>query len=248
MHWESLTQDLRYTFRTLRRDAGFFAVAVMIIALGIGANTAIFSVVNGLLFRPLQIRAAERLVWIANAGGGPGLSSVTSRVSTFLEWQKQNRSFEELAAYFAFFDYGSYTMLGAGEPERLIGVGVSQNLLSFLGVQPALGRNFTVEECKDDAPLSIILTHGLWQRRFGADPNIVGRRLTLNNGPATVIGVLPGELRFLRSLRSRFARRHDRAVPAYTDNRPLWKYTGSHRPDEAGCHDTASTGRDRSYQ
>ena len=196
MHWESLTQDLRYTFRTLRRDAGFFAVAVMIIALGIGANTAIFSVVNGLLFRPLQIRAAERLVWIANTGGGPGLSSVTSRVSTFLEWQKQNRSFEELAAYFAFFDYGSYTMLGAGEPERLIGVGVSQNLLSFLGVQPVLGRNFTVEECKDDAPLSIILTHGLWQRRFGADPNIVGTQLTLNNGPATVIGVLPANFDF----------------------------------------------------
>jgi putative ABC transport system permease protein len=196
MHWESLTQDLRYTFRTLRRDAGFFAVAVMIIALGIGANTAIFSVVNGLLFRPLQIRAADRLVWIANAGGGPGLSSVTSRVSTFLEWQKQNRSFEELAAYFAFFDYGSYTMLGAGEPERLIGVGVSQNLLSFLGVQPALGRNFTVDECKDDAPLSILLTHGVWQRRFGADPNIVGRRLTLNNGPATVIGVLPASFDF----------------------------------------------------
>jgi predicted permease len=196
MQWESLTQDLRYTFRTLRRDAGFFAVAVMIIALGIGANTAIFSVVNGLLFRPLQIRAADRLVWIANAGGGPGLSSVTSRVSTFLEWQKQNRSFEELAAYFAFFDYGSYTMLGAGEPERLIGVGVSQNLLSFLGVQPALGRNFTVDECKDDAPLSILLTHGVWQRRFGADPNIVGRRLTLNNGPATVIGVLPASFDF----------------------------------------------------
>ena len=191
MHWESLTQDFRYTFRAFRRDLAFFAIAVMIIALGIGANTAIFSVVNGLLFKPLQIRAADRLVWIANTGSGPGLSSVTSRVSTFLEWQKSNRSFEELAAYFAFFDYGSYTMLGAGEPERLVGVGVSQNLLSFLGVQPVLGRNFTIDECKDNAPLSIILTHGLWQRRFGADRNVVGKQLTLNNGPATVIGVLP---------------------------------------------------------
>jgi putative ABC transport system permease protein len=191
MHWESLTQDLRYTFRAFRRDLGFFTVAVLIIALGIGANTAIFSVVNGLLFRPLQIRAADRLVWIANTGSGPGLSSVTSRVSTFLEWQRSNRSFEELAAYFAFFDYGSYTMLGAGEPERLVGVGVSQNLLSFLGVQPVLGRNFTIDECKDNAPLSIILTHGLWQRRFGADRNVIGKQLTLNNGPATVIGVLP---------------------------------------------------------
>jgi predicted permease len=196
MHWESFAQDLRYTLRTLRRDAGFFLVAVMIIALGIGANTAIFSVVNGLLFRPLQIRAADRLVWIANTGGGPGLSSVTSRVSTFLEWRKSNRSFEELAAYFAFFDYGSYTMAGAGQPERLIGVGVSQNLLSFLGIQPVLGLNFTADECKDNAPLSIILTHGLWQRRFGADPNVVGRQLTLNSGPATVIGVLPASFDF----------------------------------------------------
>ena len=135
MHWESLTQDLRYTFRTLRRDTGFFAVAVMIIALGIGANTAIFSVVNGLAifghckFRPQSVLSGSQISAV-----GPGLSSVTSRVSTFLEWQKANRSFEELAAYFAFFDYGSYTMLGAGEPERLIGVGVSQNLLSFLDV------------------------------------------------------------------------------------------------------------------
>jgi putative ABC transport system permease protein len=109
MRFENLTQDVRYTLRTLRRDAGFFTTAVLIIALGIGANTAIFSVVNGLLFRPLAFEGSDRLVWIANAGGGPGLSSVTSRVSTFLEWQKQNRTFEELAAYFAFFDYGSYT-------------------------------------------------------------------------------------------------------------------------------------------
>src|SRR4051812_18262151 len=125
MNWESLTQDIRYTLRTLRRDAGFAIAAVLIIALGIGANTAMFSVVNGLLFRPLAFQGSDRLVWIANSGSG-GLSSVTSRVSTYLEWQKTNRSFEEIAAYFAFFDYGNYTMLGVGEPERLIGVGVSQ--------------------------------------------------------------------------------------------------------------------------
>lgn len=195
MPWESLTQDVRYTFRTLRRDAGFFAVAVSIIALGIGANTAIFSVVHGLLFRPLEFRGSGRLVWIANTGTG-GLSSVTSRVSTFLEWRKANRSFEDLAGYFAFFDYGSYTMLGVGEPERLIGVGVSQNFLSFLGVQPALGRSFTAEESQDGAPLAIILTHGLWQRRFGSDPKIVGRRVTLNNGPASIVGVLPADFDF----------------------------------------------------
>lgn len=196
MQWESFTQDVRYTFRGLRRDAGFFIVAVLIIALGIGSSTAIFSVVHGLLFRPLDFKGADRLVWIANTGTSGGKSSVTSRVSTFLEWQKANRSFEEIAAYFAFFDYGSYTMLGVGEPERLVGVGVSQNFLSFLGVQPRLGRNFTEDESKDNAPLAVILTHGLWERRFASDPNIIGRSITLNNGPASIIGVLPLEFSF----------------------------------------------------
>ena len=199
MPLERLAQDIRFSFRTLRRDAGFFAAAVLIIALGIGATTAIFSVVNGLLFRPLRFQGADRLVWIENVGrrGGPaGLSSITSRVSTFLEWQKNNRSFEELAAYFAFFDYGSYTMGGGDEPERLIGVGVSQNFLSFLGASPALGRNFTADECKDNVPLAVILTHGLWQRRFGSDPKIIGRQLTMNDRPATVIGVLPADFDF----------------------------------------------------
>lgn len=196
MRVETLTQDVRYTFRTLRRDAGFFTAAVLIIALGIGANTAIFSVVNGLLFRPLTFQGADRLVWIANTGGGPGLSSITSRVSTFLEWQKQTQTFEELTAYFAFFDYGSYTMHGAGEPERLVGIGVAQNLLGFLGVKPTLGRNFTAEESKDNVPLAVILTHGLWQRRFASDRNIVGRHITLNNGPASIVGVLPADFDF----------------------------------------------------
>jgi predicted permease len=195
MKSDSLAQDVRYALRGLRRDAGFFAVAVLIIALGIGANTAIFSVVHGLLFRPLAFPGADRLVWIANDGTG-GLSSVTSRVSTYLGWRSSTRTFEDLTAYFAFFDYGSYTMLGVGEPERLVGVGVAQNFLSFLGVQPALGRNFTEEECRDNAPLAIILTHGLWQSRFGGATNVVGRRITLNNAPATIIGVLPASFDF----------------------------------------------------
>lgn len=195
MNLENLRQDLRYTFRTLRRDISFFAIAVAIIAIGIGANTAIFSVVHGLLLRPLAFKGADRLVWIANTGN-QGLSSETSRASTFLAWQKANRSFEELAAYFAFFDYGSYTLVGVGEPERLIGVGVSQNFLSFLGIQPALGRNFTEEECRDNAPLAVIISHGLWRSRFGSDPNIVGRKLTMNNAPASVAGVLPATFDF----------------------------------------------------
>jgi putative ABC transport system permease protein len=193
---DTLRQDVLYSLRTLRRDAGFFSVAILIMALGIGANTAIFSVVNGLLFKPLQFSHSDRLVWIANTGSDGGLSSVTSRVANYIDWRRMNKSFEDLASYFAFFDYGTYNFTGSGEPERLVGVGVSQNLLSFLGVQPALGRNFSDEECKWNGQRAIILTNGLWERRFGADRNIIGRAITLNDQSVTIVGVLPANFDF----------------------------------------------------
>jgi predicted permease len=196
MNWDNLIRDIRYTLRTLRRDAGFFATAVLMIGLGIGANTAMFTVVNALLFRPLQFKDPERLVWIANTGGDGGLSSVTSRVANFLDWQKMNHSLEGMAGYFAFFDYGSYNLIGSGEPARLIGVNVSQNFLSFLGTRLALGRNFDDEEAKWNGRPAVILTHALWQRQFAGDRNVVGRRITLNDKAATVVGVLPVEFDF----------------------------------------------------
>jgi putative ABC transport system permease protein len=191
MHWDTLSQDVRYTLRSLRRDRGFFFIAILIVGLGIGANTAIFSVVNALLFRPLPFPGAERLVLISNTGGDGGLSSVTSRVFTYLDWRKATQSMEDMAAWFAFFDYGTYSMVGQGEPERLIGVNVSQHFLSFLGVKPLLGRGFTDEESRWHAPGAVILSYGLWVRRFSSDPNIIGRSLTLNNKSNTVVGVLP---------------------------------------------------------
>jgi predicted permease len=197
MQVDSLRQDVQYALRTLRRDRGFFSIAVLIMALGIGANTAIFSVVNALLFKRLQFTQSDRLVWIANAGGGDGgMSSVTSRVINYLDWKQLNRSFEELAAYFAFFDYGTYNLTGSGEPERLVGVGVSQNFLPFLGVQPALGRNFDEEEAKWNGRRAVILTHGLWERRFGADRAIIGQPVTLNDQLTTIVGVLPPSFDF----------------------------------------------------
>lgn len=196
MRWDTLRQDIRYTFRTLKRDAGFFAAAVAIIGLGIAANTTIFSVVNTLLFRPLQFKDSNRLVWITNTGGDGGMSSVTSRVVNYLDWKRMNRSFEDMAAYFAFFDYGTYNLVGSGEPERLVGVGVSQNFLSFLGVQPQLGRSFNDKESQWNGPQAAILTHGLWERRFGKDPNIIGRSITLNDKATTVVGVLPSSFDF----------------------------------------------------
>jgi predicted permease len=191
MTWDSFQQDIRYALRTFRRDPDFFTAAILIVGLGIGSTTAIFSVVNGLLFQPLRFPASDRLVWIANTGGDGGLSSVTSRVRSYSEWKRLNQSFEDLAAYFAFFDYGTYNLTGVGEPERLIGVGVSQNFLPFLGVQLHRGRNFSEEESKWNGPPAVILTHGLWQRRFGADPNLVGKSLVLNDRATTVAGVLP---------------------------------------------------------
>ena len=161
----TLRQDIRFALRAVRRDPAFFAAAIAIIALGIGANTAMFSVVHGILFRPVEFKAADRLVWIENSGGSDGgLSSRTTRVFNYMEWKKMNQSFEDMTAYFAFFDYGSYTLTGKGEPERLVGVGVEQNFLPFLGVQPMLGRNFVAEETRDDSPPAVLLTHGLWQR------------------------------------------------------------------------------------
>lgn len=196
MHWDTLRHDVLYTLRSFRRDLGFFSAAVLIIALGIGANTAIFSVVNALLFRPLQFPASDRLVWIANTGPEADLSSRTSRVANYADWRSMNRSFEELTSYFAFFDYGSYNLIGVGEPERLVGVGVDRNFLSFLGVRPILGRNFNAEECRWNGTPAVILTHGLWQRRFGADPAVIGRTITLNDRSVAVIGVLPAAFDF----------------------------------------------------
>jgi putative ABC transport system permease protein len=196
MHWDTVQQDIRYTLRRLRRDVGFATAAVLIIGLGVGANTAIFSVVNSLLFRPLPFTASNRLVWIANTGGDGGLSSQTSRVFNYLDWAQMNHSFESLSAYFAFFDYGSYDMVGVGEPERLVGVGVAQNFLSFLGVQPELGRNFSPEESQFNGTAAMILTNGLWKRRFGSDPHVIGRTVTLNDKVRTIVGVLPASFDF----------------------------------------------------
>lgn len=185
-----MPSDLRFALRQLARSPGFAFVAIVTLALGIGACTAMFSIVNAVLLKPLPFRDPERLVWIENIFGG-GLSERTTRVDTFNGWREQNRSFEALAAYFAFFDYGRLTLSGAGEPERLRGVGVSDNFIPVLGIQLLHGRNFTAEECAWEGPGAVILSHGFWKRRFGGDPGVLGRTITLNRKPTTIVGVLP---------------------------------------------------------
>jgi MacB-like periplasmic core domain len=175
---EVFWQDCRYAVRTLRRDAGFFLAAVCIVGLGIGASATIFSVVNALLLRPLPFQDPGRLVWIANDDGGTGgLSAQTVQVDPFLEMRSQNHSFSDMAAYFAFYGVGDSKLTGSGEPERLTTVPVSQNFFSLLGVQPQLGRLFNDDECKWNGPKVVLLSDGLWKRRFGS----VGRGARVNS-------------------------------------------------------------------
>ncbi len=190
-----LSQDVRYALRTLRRNAGFTTFAILIVGLGIGASSTVFSVVNALLIRPLPFRDPARLVWMANKDTS-GLSGQTTQVGYFLDLKAGNQSFSDIAAYFAFYGVGDNKLTGDGEPERLSGVPVSQNFFPLLGVQPQLGRLFNDEECKWHGPKAVLLSHGLWERRFASDPHIVGRPLTLNDEPVTVIGVMPASFDF----------------------------------------------------
>jgi putative ABC transport system permease protein len=192
---ESILQDLRYSIRTLRRDAGLATFAILIIGLGVGASTTVFSVVNALLLRPLPYEDPERLAWIAG-NNGEGLSAQTVQVGNLLDLKAQNRSFSDIAGYYAFSGVGDNKLTGSGEPERLTGVLVSENFFPLLGVHPQLGRLFTAEECRWNGPRAVLLSHRFWERRFVSDPGIVGRTLTLSDMPVTVVGVLPASFDF----------------------------------------------------
>ena len=192
---DDLLQDLRYTVRTLRRDAGFTTFAVLIAGLGIGASATVFSVVNTLLLRPLPFAEPQQLVWIANRDTS-GLSGQTTQVGHMLDLRERTQSLSAIAGYFAFYGVGDNLLSGKGEPERLSGVPVSDNFFDVLGITPILGRVFNAQECVWNGPKAVILGHGLWQRRFNSDPAIVGTSLTLNDEAHTVVGVLPASFDF----------------------------------------------------
>src|SRR6185312_10830432 len=217
---ETLMQDTRYALRTLRRDAGFTTIAILILALGIGANTAVFSVVDTVLLRPLPFPEAHQLVRITQDDESGGLSGITYQVKVLEEFRRENRSFQSLTAYFPFFGDGDYKMTGTGEPERLSGVMVAQDFFQTLGVQPSLGRLFTNEECRQHGRNAVLLSHAFWVTRFASDPGILGRNLTLNNAPVTVVGVLPATFDF----GSVFApgTRVDIFTPAIFDDMRTW--------------------------
>ncbi len=192
-HWMSdLMQDLSYAFRGMRRDAGFTAFTILIAGLGIGASTTVFSVVNALLLRPLPFRDPGRLVWITNVD-----DFTTTQAEHYSDLRELNRSFSDLAG-FGVYGVGDRELTGTGEPERLTSVPVTQNFFTLLDVQPMIGRSFTTEECKGkySAPPATLLSYNFWRARFDSDPDVVGRKLTLNNRPATVVGVLPESFDF----------------------------------------------------
>ena len=194
--FERLLQDLIFGLRILRRNPGFTAVAVITLALGIGANTAIFSVVNGLLIRSLPFPNAKQLVWVTNFGTGSGPSAVTSRAFTFRDLRLYNRSFSDMAGYNAFFQYNAYNLTGSGEPERLSGLDVTETFFPLLGVQPALGRLFLPEECQRGGRRVAVLSNSFWRARFGANPQVLGQTLSINGAPLVIVGVLPATFDF----------------------------------------------------
>ncbi|MGA3044451.1 MAG: ABC transporter permease, partial [Bryobacteraceae bacterium] len=189
----SLAQDLRYGFRTLRKSPGFTAVAMLALALGIGANTAIFSVVNGVLLRPLGYPDASRLLMIFESN--PDFSHSSVAYPNFLDWRRESRSFTGMAAVRS----DDFNFTGRGEPEHLSGVYASASLLPTLGVTPFMGRGFLPDEDRPGAACVVMLTYSFWKQRLAADPNILGKALTLNAMSCAVTGVLPPDFRFRES-------------------------------------------------
>jgi putative ABC transport system permease protein len=183
----TLLRDLRYSWRTLRKAPGFSIVALLVLALGIGANTAIFSVVNSVVLRPLPYPGSDRLALIWETDLKDGIKREGPSGPNFLDWKEQSQSFDDMAL----LEVGTGTLTGEGEPEQVIGLRVTTNFLSMLGARTVLGRGFTAAEGEGKARYPVaVLTNGFWKRRFGSDPRVIGRTFFMNSEPYTVIGVL----------------------------------------------------------
>lgn len=198
-----LSQDLRYGLRTLRSQPAFTIISVLILALGIAANTSVFSVVNTVLFRPLPFADSKQLVWFTAdkridpaVRASAGLSAVTYTVDAFEEFQRHNQSFQSVTSYNPFFGSGEMTLTGSGEPQHVLALMVGSNFFETLGVQPMRGRLFEPDECKKGGRQAVLLSHGFWEAQFGGDPSVVGKALTLNKQLITVVGVMPASFDF----------------------------------------------------
>ncbi len=189
---QMLLQDLRYGVRMLLKKPGFTLIVVVTLALGIGANSAIFSVVNAVLLRPLPFKESERLVLIRETKV-PQFPEFAVAPANFLDWQKQNTVFERLVAT----RRGTLNLTGKGDPEQLRNLSVTDGFVTMLGIQPQLGRTFLPEESQPGQNNVALLSHGLWQRRFGGDPKIINQTISLDGQSYTVVGVMPASFYFL---------------------------------------------------
>ena len=197
MNIDILMQDLKYTIRTLWRDPSFTVVAVLILALAIGANIAVFSVVNTLLLRPLPFQNAQQLVWIAPPPTKCGLSCATYSTDAYDQFRVMSHSYQDVTGYFAFSSSDNLSLsLGGGAPITATSIDVIENFFQVLGVQAQMGRVFTPDDARNGAAPVVLLTHAWWKRQFNGDPQIVGKAFDMNGQQTTVIGVLPASFDF----------------------------------------------------
>ena len=185
-------RDIRFALRGLAKKPAFTAIAVLTLALGIGANTAIFSVVNAVLLRPLAVREPDRLMTFWHSAPAKGLRHMDLNDAMFAYYRNRTRTFESLAA----FETGEFSLTGSGEPESVPGAVVTFDYFSVLGREPLHGRTFTAQEDTPGNNHVVLLSYGLWQRRFGGNPNIVGQSINVDNEPTTVVGVMPADFDF----------------------------------------------------
>jgi len=190
---EGLLQDVRYTVRMMGRTPMFTAAVVLTIALAIAANTAIFSFLNAVLLRPLPFRIPERVIQVSEKNDKLNLPTFGASLLNFVSWREQTRSFEGLAA----FSYATYTITGSGDPEQVAGNPISPAMSRVLGFTPILGRSFNDVEENPGSPAVAMIGEGFWKRRFGGDPDLVGRTINLNGVPTTVVGIAPASLNLL---------------------------------------------------
>ncbi|HEY6488857.1 MAG: ABC transporter permease [Terracidiphilus sp.] len=196
MNIDILMQDLKYTLRTLGRDPGFTTVAIVILALALGANIAVFSVVNQLMLRPLPFASAQQLVWIAPPPTKCGLSCATYSTDAYDEFRVNSRSYQDVTGYFAFSSADNLSLNLGSAPITATSIDVIANFFQLLGIQPAIGRTFTPDDARNGASPVILLSDAWWRRQFNADPNIVGKAFDIDGKQTTVIGVLPASFDF----------------------------------------------------
>src|SRR6185295_620201 len=189
---DTILRDIRYAVRGLIKRPGFAAIALITLALGIGANSAIFSVVNSIVLRPLPYQDSSRLMVLWGNLGTSGLSETELSAPEFVDVQQQCQSFESVAGY----TIQGFNLSGVDQPERLRGALVSATLFSTLKVQPSLGRTFLKEEDRFEHDSVVVLSHALWQRRFGGDTSILNRTITLDGQTVTIVGVMPAGFQF----------------------------------------------------